>query len=274
MEFSQESRVARSFSRTVICEQSRALAEDAMNHRTISAVAALAAAMAVQLIALVRPAWADPVDLPGVADVDYYKNGIKTVAEILTILNPNPVDGLSPKTSMTFAETPSQAFLTLAGGNFGTPDTTQTFKVNGSYWGLTFSVTQDAAAVVGFDSVAVSGSFYHLSGPHGGDGLGTPFTYNLLFEFDSPGCCTTGQTVHKTNRHIDSFDAGLGGTFRNVVVPVVGTILSSDITTWNFTASAIHAIPEPSLAGLMLAGLALLGIVVLRRWHRCVPDPH
>jgi len=236
-----------------------------MNHRTVTAVAALAAALAVQLIVPVRPAWADPVNLPGVADLDYYKNGIKTIAEILTILNPNPVDGLSPKTSMSFAETPSQAFLTLAGGNFGTPDTTQTFKVNGSYWGLTFSVTQDAAAVVGFDSVAVSGSFYHLSGPHSDDGLGTPFTYNLVLEFGSPGCCTSDQTLHKTNKHIDSFDAGLGGTFKNVTLPIVGSILSSDITTWNFTASALHAVPEPSLVTLILAGLALLVFVASRR---------
>ena len=244
-----------------------------MNPRT-SPVAMLAAVMTVQLVVPVHPAWADPVNLPGVADVDYYKNGIKTISEILTILNPNPVDGLSPKTSMTFYETPSQAFLTLAGGNFGTPDTTQTFKVNGSYWGLTFSVTQDAAAVVGFDSVAVSGTFYHLSGPHSDDGLGTPLTYNLVLEFGGPGCCTAGQTVHKTNHHTDSFDAGLGGTFKNVVVPVIGTILSSDITTWNFTTSAIHAVPEPSMMRLMLIGLALLGVVGLRHRQRREPALH
>jgi hypothetical protein len=93
-------------------------------------------------------------------------------------------------------------------------------------------------------------------------------TYNLLLEFGSPGCYTAGQTAHKTNRHTDSFDAGLGGTFKNVVVPVVGAILSSDITTWTFTASAVHAVPEPPLVALTLAGLALMGFVTARRWYR------
>jgi hypothetical protein len=103
-----------------------------------------------------RAATATPVDLAGISSLDYIKDGVKIVEgldTILKILNPTPVEGLVPKVAITFSEPVSQSRLIVSGGNFGTPDPTQTFVLSGAFWSHNFAITQDAAAVVGSDNV-------------------------------------------------------------------------------------------------------------------------
>lgn len=204
-------------------------------------------------------AWGISIDLPGVSDFNYTKNGLQIVEnldKVLKIVNPNPVEGLIPKVSVTFNETSSQTSLIVSGGNFGTPDQTQTFAVGGEFWTFNFGVTQDAAAIVGDDDVAISGAWQHIKGPHASDGLGP----TIRFASNFPGA-SAGFSTHMTNGDQDTFDIRLGGTVKEIFIPIIGTVISTDITAWTFTADATH-IPEPSTIFLLGSGVA--GIMISR----------
>ena len=234
--------------------------------RFILAMHGLVLVASTSVLLAPRAATATPVDLAGISSLDYIKDGVKIVEgldTILKILNPTPVEGLVPKVAITFSETASQSRLIVSGGNFGTPDQTQTFVLSGAFWSHNFAITQDAAAVVGSDNVAISGAALHTKGPDSDDGLGTSIPFALNF-----GEPARGFSTHTSNLHPDLLTAGIGGTVDITFLPTpFGDLeLSRDITAWTFTQNVDHIptpVPEPS--SLLLFGSALIGLVGLAR---------
>lgn len=198
---------------------------------------------------LLIPSTAFAVPFTGVDVFKYFKDGVEIVEnldKILMILNPDPKEGLTPKVSLTFRESANRGVLQMSGGDYNA-DSTQTFKVEGLYWNLTFGISQ--LDRFGPEFVQTSGSMLHVKGPHASDDLGDPFEWALSFpETSKLKSSVTAKTYH-INKHYDDFD-----------ITLFGTPDGNNLSTWGLTATGTH-IPEPSTVLLTSAGFVALAFV-------------
>lgn len=166
----------------------------------------------------------------------------------------------------TLEEDPTHFVLTVQGLEI-TDDFSQIVAPFGTYWRISFvlAVRESLGENNPSDMASVTGTAYHVAGPHGEPQALPPvtFSFNLAqrkdrgilngVEFESSAVQSVQHGVHK-----DNYAA-------NALVLYVTQGRLAEIRAWEVTLSATHAVPEPSSYALLLAGIGVVGVASRRR---------
>lgn len=146
-----------------------------------------------------------------------------------------------------YSETLSDFTLTIQGANFDSDDSHN--GIHGTNWKVSYAISEDAGFIN--DELTVSGSAFHVKGPHG-EGQ-NPNKFNFPFSVDADNYAQgvhtltlQGEFVHV--EHKDVFEAVLTFT-------VSTTANLDDITSYNLVVTGCHANSECPASVGGIAGL-------------------